>query len=89
MTRRKNLLSTEDEIIVTDKINNEIYLTGKFMDGEADLKDENGNPVKMKYPKYSELTGEQIEEIEYFCDRSLIEYQQVAMVFGEVFPTSC
>ena len=86
--KRKKLFETEDEIIVTDKKGNEIYLEGKFMDGEADLKDENGNPVKMRYPKYSELTGAQIEEIEDFCDRSLMEYQQVAMVFGEVFPTS-
>lgn len=84
------LLSTDDEIFIDtpDSENpgfyEEICYTGTFMDGHAETKDEEGNKMTIVYPKVSELTEDMIDEIEEYTGRKLLEYHQIALVYGEL-----
>lgn len=84
------LLSTDDEIFIDtpDSENpgfyEEICYAGTFMNGHAETKDEEGNKMTIVYPKVSELTEDMIDEIEEYTGRKLLEYHQIALVYGEL-----
>lgn len=82
--KNRKFIETEDEIIIDGKNGEEIYLTGKFTDGKAELTDEEGESVTMTYPKASELSEEMIGEIESYTDRKACEYHQIALLYGEI-----
>ena len=82
--KNRKFIETEDEIIIEGKDGEEIYLTGKFTDGKAELTDEEGESVTMTYPKASELSEDMIDEIESYTYRKCCEYHQIALLYGEI-----
>ena len=61
------------------------YLFGMFEDGQADLVDDGTKEcVKMAYPKFNELTQEQIFEIEEYIGRPIEAYYEIALKYGEL-----
>lgn len=84
MARRKKLYENEDEIVFYEN-GEERYLWGVFKDGHAVCTDYNTDEeVHVTYPKYSELTDEQIAEIEDITQRPIEAYFDIALLYGEI-----
>lgn len=84
MARNKKLYENEDELVIYEN-GEERLLCGVFKDGYAVCTDsDTEKEVNVSYPKYSELTDEQIEEIEYITQRTLDAYSDIALVYGEI-----
>jgi TATA-box binding protein (TBP) (component of TFIID and TFIIIB) len=84
MARNKKLYENEDELVIYEN-GEERVLCGIFKDGYAVCTDsDTEEEVRVTYPKYSELTGEQIAEIEDITQRPLDAYFDIALVYGEI-----
>lgn len=84
MARNKKLYKNEDELVIYEN-GEERILWGLFKDGYAVCTDcDTNEEVHVTYPKYSELTDEQIEEIEDEIERPLEAYFDIALLYGEI-----
>jgi hypothetical protein len=84
MARNKKLYENEDELVIYEN-GVERWLCGVFKDGHAVCIDSDAEEeVNVSYPKYSELTDEQIAEIEDITQRPLEAYFDIALVYGEI-----
>lgn len=84
MARNKKLYENEDELVMYEN-GEERVLCGVFKDGHAVCIDsDTEEEVRVTYPKYSELTNAQIEEIEDITQRPLDAYSDIALVYGEI-----
>lgn len=84
MARKKKLYENEDELVIYEN-GEERLLCGVFKDGYAVCIDsDTEEEVNVSYPKYSELTDEQIVEIEDITQRTLDAYFDIALVYGEI-----
>ena len=84
MARNKKLYENTDELVIYEN-GEERCLWGLFNDGHAVCTDSaTEEVVKVSYPKYSELTDEQIAEIEDITQRPLEAYFDIALLYGEI-----
>lgn len=84
MARNKKLYENEDELVIYEN-GEERLLWGIFKDGHAVCTDsDTEDVVNVSYPKYSELTDEQIAEIEEITQRPLDAYSDIALIYGEI-----
>lgn len=84
MARNKKLYENEDELLIYEN-GEERILCGVFKDGYAVCTDsDTEEEVIVSYPKYSELTDEQIAEIEDITQRPLEAYFDIALIYGEI-----
>lgn len=84
MARNKKLYENEDELVIYEN-GEERVLCGVFKDGHAVCIDsDTEEEFNVSYPKYSELTDEQIAEIEDITQRPLEAYFDIALVYGEI-----
>ena len=84
MARNKKLYENEDELVIYEN-GEERVLCGVFKDGHAVCTDsDTEKEVNVSYPKYSELTDEQIAEIEDITQRPLEAYSDIALIYGEI-----
>lgn len=84
MARNKKLYENEDELVIYEN-GEERLLWGVFKDGYAVCTDSDTNEeVRVIYPKYCELSKDDIEEIEDMTQRTLDAYFDIALVYGEI-----
>jgi hypothetical protein len=84
MARNKKLYENEDELVIYEN-GEERVLCGVFKDGYAVCTDsDTEEEVRVTYPKYSELTKAQIDEIEGITLRPLDAYTDIALVYGDI-----
>ena len=82
--RNKKLYEDEDEIVFYEN-GEERCLWGLFKDGHAVCTDcDTEEEVHVTYPKYADLTDEQIEDIEDVTMRPLESYFDIALLYGEI-----
>ena len=88
MAKSKKLYENTDELVIYEN-GEERCLWGLFNDGHAVCTDsDTEEEVRVSYPKYSELTDEQIAEIEDITQRPLEAYFDIALVYGEIDGTA-
>lgn len=84
MARNKKLYENTDELVIYEN-GEERSLWGLFNDGHAVCTDSDTEEVvNVSYPKYGELTDEQIAEIEDITQRPLEAYFDIALIYGEI-----
>ncbi len=84
MAKNKKLYENTDELVIYEN-GEERCLWGLFNDGRAVCTDsDTEEEVIVSYPKYNELTDEQIAEIEDITQRPLDAYFDIALVYGEI-----